>query len=322
MALLAEYWPLGVPEAGAPGTRWRLGAEYQEVGLFFRSVANPSLPFDRELHRLFTDLRRGSLGLELSLGREEDDVDDLALLTRLRNDLATLALDYTPEGALDEQGRPVRWWLGQPSLTLSSQHARRETVEPAALQFDAPVDQRQDYTRVGATFRHETFAWSVGHGRGSENDLTGAFSDRRTELTDAAMTWQPGQRFYVGLQGQYGTVSDVDLGQTRRSVLAALNSELVLVPDRLTSRFNLNLNRERGSDDTFDMDTRTYSLGFTWRARQPSAGRPGLDLWLRGEYQDIERTSGLDSGDSPYQLFVGATLVWPVSYPPATWGMQ
>ncbi len=294
---------------------WTFGAEYKEVGLFFRSLANPSLPFDKELARAFSTFQWGGLAFQIQAGREKDNVDDIEDLPKLRNQLVLGSMSYTPQPSYDESGQPRARWYGQPSFNLSTQYAHlKHAVLPEAF-LGGMINQRTTYNQLGASFQYSAWSWSVGHGFGKEEDLTGALSDRRNELSDLAANWQIGERLLLGAQLQYNTITDIRTSLTTRSWVGNLSGEAVLVRDRLTAGINLSVNQDGASDDSVDTETRTYGFSVNWQAISPRRNWPGLLLWLRGERQEFEDELAPDNDRSPYQVFVGASVNWPVSVP-------
>ncbi len=313
--ILMEVSPwLGKTLNGEP-LHWNFGAEYKEVGLFFRSLANASLPFDKELVRAFSTLQWGSLALQVQAGREKDNVDDIEGLPKLRNQLVFGNLSYTPQPQYDENGQPQLSWFGQPSFNVSTQYAQlKHTVLPAAF-LGGRVNQRTTYHQLGASFQYNSWSWSVGHGFGREEDLTGLMSDRRNELSDLAANWQVGQRVLLGAQLQYNTISDVRSSLTTRSWIGNLSAEAVLIRDRLTAGINLSVNQDSASDDSLDTKTRTYGFSVNWQAIRPQRNWPGVLIWLRGERQELEDAITPANDSSPYQMFLGASVNWSVSVP-------
>lgn len=313
--LLVEIAPwLGKTLNGQP-VHWNFGAEYREVGLFFRSLANPSLPFDKELVRAFSTLQWGGLALQIQGGREKDNVDDIEDLPKLRNQLVLGNLSYTPQPKYDENGQPQLNWYGQPSFNVSTQYAQlKHTVLPAAF-LGGMINQRTTYNQLGASFQYHTWSWSVGHGFGREDDLTGFLSDRRNELSDLAANWQIAERVLLGAQLQYNTITDLRSSLTTRSWIGNMSAEAVLIRDRLTAGVNLSVNQDGASDDSVDTQTRTYGFSLNWQAIQPQRNWPGLLIWLRGERQEFEDDIAPQNDRSPYRVFLGASVNWPVSVP-------
>ncbi len=292
-----------------------VGMEMQEVGLFFRSLANPTLPSDKELIRAFSTFQWSGLAVQLQGGREQDNVDDDPLIPTLRNGLAGLLLSFSPPQTVDENGLPRRRWYGQPTFSFSSQYARQEHVRLPGGFLGTSVDQRVAQHQLDAAFQYDNWGWSVGYGYGSERDLTGVFGDRRSELTSLAGNWRFADRLLIAGQLQYNPIRDSASGITTRSFIADLNAELALLPRRLTLGLNASLNRDGASDDSIDTETATYGFNLTWQALLARGMRPGLALWLRGERQEFEDRLFPANDRNPYQVFVGVTVNWPVQFP-------
>jgi hypothetical protein len=292
---------------------WNVGYEQKEIGLFFRSLANPSLPFDRSLKRVFSVMQVGGLSMQLQLAREQDNVRNDPILPTLSNELATFALAWSPIPDLDENGDLVRRWYGQPTLSFSAQYSDQLHENLPVLLADSGVDRQTSTYQGGISFQYDTLFWGINHSYGLEKDF-GLFGSRnRHELSDITVQWQAGQSLLVGAQVQYNSILDRLDGRVGRSWLAGFDARFSSFDDRLSTTLNFNVNQDGASDDSIDSETRTVGLRFDWALRQASANRPGWTLWLQGERQQFEDRLNPEFDQSPYQVLLGARMDWPVS---------
>ena len=84
-----------------------------------------------------------------------------------------------------------------------------------------------------------------------------------------------------------------------------------MVPDKLDLGLDFSLNQDASSDDSLDMETETIGINLGWQVRRPTQTRPGWQVWLRGERQDIRDDVQPGNNRSPYQIFVGLRMDWP-----------
>jgi len=82
-ALLLSYKPWKKLLVLGSNMDWVLGLEYQRLGTFLRSPANPAATADRKKVQFHSDLTWGGLGSKLQFVQETDNVEDIAILPRL-----------------------------------------------------------------------------------------------------------------------------------------------------------------------------------------------------------------------------------------------
>jgi hypothetical protein len=316
-SLLAVYQPMqGKMIKGQPVT-WELGTEYQNIGTFFRSLANPALPGDRELVRAFTNFNWTGLNLQAQAGREEDNVNDSPLLPKLRKELVTVAGSYTPTPDPDATQEQSKSFWGQPTFSGGIQYSKDKTIETPVGFQGSEVDIRTRNAQLMAYFSHDTWDWSIGHNVGWQDDETNLSPDTRNDLTDLAINLRIGERLSLGLQGQYNVIDDRSGGADSTGTLFGVNANAILVPNKLTGTLAYQVNEQKADDDSIDNKTQTLDMNVTWQAIEAKQNRPGLALWIQGQYQDIEDKVNVELSSQPFQVFVGATLSWPYSYPAA-----
>ncbi len=315
--VLAVYAPLPGSGSGEQAVAWSLGAQLQQVDLYFRSLANATLPSDRDLKRVFTTLQWGGLSLQAQAGVIDDNVADDSNLPTLRNRIGNLAATYTPAIPTDEQGLPVQRWYGQPTLSFTSQYARFNHASLPVEQADYRIKQKTLYNQVTAAFLYPNWNWQAGYGLGSETDEIATTFDRDNRLINLAFYWQFSDRLVFGLQGQKNRAEDNVNAIETDSEQVGVNADAVLVRDKLRLTLGLSLAQDEASDRSIDSRSETLSGNLDWQVKQPRANRPGVALWLRGEWQDQEDRINPALATSPYQVFAGIRVDWSLVYPGA-----
>lgn len=289
-----------------------IGAEYQQTGLFFRSIANSFLPSDKDLRRLYGDFRWGGLNLTMSAAAEHDNVDNVPDLPRLETDLYQINASFSPQPDYDEEGNLVTPWYGRPSLNGGLQYGRQEQTRLPEDFRGFEIDRRTHSARIGASFYHPRWTWYVGHTLGFEDDVSRRTPDVRNEISNVGVNFSVARRLNVGLQYQYNRIEESD-GQVTRARLWGLNLDVVLIPERLTGRLNYSMNLDRTTDDSLSSDNAFINFELNWQVVQARENRPGVSLFLRGEFQNFDDLVDSDNDSTPSRVFVGLSVDWPVS---------
>ncbi|MFT5111398.1 MAG: hypothetical protein ACI8P9_000718 [Parasphingorhabdus sp.] len=292
-----------------------MGYEQKEIDLFFRSLANPSLPFDRYLQRLFMVFQRGGFAIQLQIAREQDNVNNEQNLPTLNNDLANLVLSYTPTLSGENQDVVAKRWFGQPSFSLSAQHAEQEHARIPLELIESKIDRLTSYYQGGAYFQYDTWSWGLNHSYGQDKDFTSVSQKNRSELTDMNLQLTAGERFSMNAMAQYSSMLDRNSQNVTRSWIAGLDTRVAMFDQKLSTSFSYSLNQDDSKDDLFKTDSKTLGLRFDWLARTPRSNQPGWTIWLQGERQDFDDRLSPLNNQSIYQVFLGARMDWPLAFP-------
>jgi hypothetical protein len=295
---------------------WDFGAEYQKVGTLFHSLANPGLPSDLEMMRGFSTLSWSGLSLEAVVGREEDNVDGLDFLPTTRSDLVALSGTYAFFSDVQEGIAAIKW-LGRPVLSISAQQAWDRTDEIPQDYEGGVVDQRIRDFQVSLGSTYPTWDWYAGHTRGWQDDFTGDVSDIRSDVSDLSLNLKFGSRVTLGGRGQLNKIREEETGLEFEANLAGVDGSFVLVKDRVTARLSYQVDTQEATEGSVDEKTETTDFDVDWSLIKAVRNRPGLSLWLRGQYREVNDRTGEAPDIYPYQIFCGFTVGWPYSYPAA-----
>ena len=308
-SLLAHYsHPQRAIRGGAFG--WNVGVEHSEVGPWFYSLANPALPSDKRLDRIFSGFTWGGLSLNAQAARETDNVDDDPRIPRLRTDYLTLGGNYTPFRHAAETG--VGRLFNGPSFAFIAQRmAQAHTDVPVAFGGHA-IDQDTDVVYTGARFSPGNWSWDIAHTRTWFDDSTGLQADYINDLSEFGVDLLLANRISLSPRIQYNRLDDRDHRVVTRTATVMLGVSASLIPGRLDASLNYALNRERADDDSMDNDSYSVDALLNWTLVQPRENRPGLSLFASGSYFDVRDTSG--SNMDLYQIFAGLRIGWPVAY--------
>lgn len=317
VALLVDYSPWTDKKVKNRPMNWQLGMEYKNIGTFFHSLANPGLPADKELMRGFTSLDWAGLNLQASLGREEDNVNDINILPRTRKDLITVQGTYSPPPKVEDKAGKKRNWLGTPTYSMGMQTVRDKTVFLPDGYEGGNIDLRTRDIQIMANFAYDSWYWSISRSVGWQDDFTDVSPDTRNDLTGLDVNLNIGERLSIGAQLQLSEIKDRDNNIDTTAWLTGITTTAILVPEKLTGTLSYQLNREKASDDSINRKSHIVDFNLSWQVRQPKNNRPGITVWLQGQYQDVKDEVEWSTANNPYQVFLGATITWPYSYPAA-----
>ncbi|HEC11860.1 MAG TPA: hypothetical protein ENI80_01165 [Acidiferrobacteraceae bacterium] len=319
-AFLALYQPWANKLINKQPLNIQLGIEYKKIGTFFRSLANPGLPSDKKLKRVFVNANWAGLNIQSSVGREEDNVNNIRTLPRLRKEQFQLAAAYTPLPS-NAQGKPGsnpktvwRRLLGTPTYAMNIQTVRDQTISFPSIYQGGLVDSHTRAVQASANFTHQTWNWFASYYTGWQDDATNVSPDTRNDMASLGVNLRLGPRVNIGIQLQKNVINDQSNNIDTTSWLTGLNASATLIPNKLIGTLNYVNTTEEISDLSADRITQTVGFNLTWYARQARQNRPGVSIWLQGQYQDINDKVNTSQNTSPYQIFLGATVTWPTTY--------
>jgi hypothetical protein len=318
---------VGLNLAPFPELAWRgqpvvleLRVEESAIGTWFRSPANPSAPQDRHIQSALLHVARAGLDLQGSLAREEDNVDGVDELPRMRSDLFWVDASYTPLGwSGDAAPRLVRW-IGQP--TLRGYYSREDLAAsriPAVLDAQAVTqgvnsllpDQVVQTGYAGLAFSKQSVSWQVGERVIDTDSASDSFPSTRIYQTELAGSAFFASRFTLGPYLSYDETSSEDLPRTRALLLGG-QVGAALLPETLGLRFDGSYSRTWSSRGTgfADGHTITTSGALDWTALAVAPRRPGLLLSLLGTWQEQQLDALPGPSSHLYQIFLQGTISW------------
>lgn len=289
-----------------------LGVEYQRVDERFHSLANPTLPGDREMRRIYSDIVAGPLTLRAQYARENDNIDDEPGLSTNENRVRELLLSYTPVAAVEGE-LP---WYGRPSVTAGVRYTRSrvdaDTRQDLGQPSSAiPGDRETPYYHTEFALQHERWGINVGFADGDEEDLiTGALSSG-SRSRSLGFHWFPGDRLFLFGQIQTDRFDSGAGLPVLDSDIALLSAEIALLPDRFSLVLDASVNRSRDDGDLIDEETRTWGLGIDWQPTGSALRRAGTTFWVRAEEQRIRDRVDPSLDYDPWQVMAGIRLSLP-----------
>ncbi len=313
-SLLTSFTPWRTDNDSETTGAWEVGAEVQQVEQFFHSLANPTLPSDRTLTRLYSSYNLGGLSLQAQIANEEDNVANDLALPILQNDITELAVSYSPEIQYDDSDNPKLNWYGHPSFYLSAQSS---DISHKRLSLDASdfrIDQSSSNYQAEVAFQYITWSWNLGYGWGDEQDNAGELLDQKNELLSWSANWTLHERFDFATFAQINDLEE-DIDLSSRSKLWGLSAQATLIPEKLSIGIDYSLNQESASDDSTDIETQTFGANIDWQLVPPRNNRSGFTLSLRGEQQQVVDRLFPENDEDPFQVLLELQMNWPLVYP-------
>jgi hypothetical protein len=292
----------------------RLGLENTRIGTFFRSPGNPAGVSDRDLIRGFTGVNWSGIDAQLSIGRETDNVDDLALIPRTETLQNVLALTYTPRPpAPRADGTVTQPWYGQPVLAANVIDVDQDVTKAGAGLDVGQLNALRTYA-LNASFTYPTWSWTIGRTIGKTESFAGIAPDTETHASQISADWRIGERLRVTPTYQRSITDEFDppAGFTERRLrTAAAGLSLGYVfADGINGTLGYNINRTDTSDDAQHTRARDLLLNLAWTAIPARERRAGLTFALDGIYHNVDDRVDASNGVDHYQIYLKAIVSW------------
>ena len=299
---------------------WNVGAERKRIGTNFRSPADPAGIADRDLVRAFTAVSWAGLDVNLSLGKERDNVNDIESQIRTETAQNLLSVSYAPSPALPtDPAQPVETpWYGQPLYNATWFSRDQDVLQGfsfGGVTFvpTGPMVATQSVS-FSANFSYPTWNWSLVRIVSKNRDFGEFGLDTTNRLTALNASWRVGEKLSVG--------PTLQLNDTTSPDQPSLNTEVVTVglnlgyafSERLNAALRYNLNRSRADDGSMDTTATDIGGNLSWLAIRAQGASPGLTLILDGQRNELDDRVFGASNRGTYQIFARAALSWQPSY--------
>jgi hypothetical protein len=308
MSVLATWTPLSIP---GQSFFWNTGIEASQVDTFFASLANPGLPADKQINRLFFNTDWSGISAQLSTAVETDNVNNLPDRPVNETRVNQVLLNYAFNQPEDENN----WisWLGMPSISLQWRGMTQQQIEQALTVLYQDFDFDTDTTQISNNFSHANWSWGWLYGESTQTDNVNVI-EQLTYTRGLNANVRIGEYVSVmpALQQQTTHLStDGSVADTR---IYSLTNQF-LVQDSWNGSLMLN-QAQTESDATLasqDITTNTASLQFTWNWILPKNKHPGFDIILSGSWQKSEDALTPANDLETYQVFLSLAMKLPMS---------
>jgi hypothetical protein len=305
--------------------QWNLAtnASYQDVGTYFTSLANQTLPPDRRAATASATLSGHGVALSGSGGYTEDNTDDNVSLPTVRSLPRTANLSYSPPLPAS-----VTAWLGTPSANLSWQDARtHNTTLPAGAQA-TDTDVVNDTATLNFSYPH--FSWQAGVTGGQFRDYTGQQDNTDNFGPTAGINATFAGSGFAGSNLQLLDSHDLKQDTHTLDRNYAFTGGDTFWANKLTAQltFSINHNTQQVIPGTLppqlignDVVLKTATAQLTWHAIPSTQTRGGLDVGLSSSWNESSglNTSVLTSqgfsalATRGLQTFLTVSSKWPLA---------
>lgn len=299
---------------------WNVGAERKRIGTNFRSPADPAGVADRDLVRAFTAFNWSGLDVNLSLGKERDNVNDIESQIRTQTAQNLLSLSYAPSPALPaDPAQPVETpWYGQPLYNATWFSRDQDVLQGlsfAGTTFvpTGPLVATRSVS-FSANFSYPTWNWSLVRTVSKNRDFGEFGPDTTNRLTALNANWRVGEKFTVGPALQLNDTTSPDQPSLSTEVLTLGLNLGYAFSERLNAALRYNLNRSRADDGSMDTTATDIGGNLSWLAIRAQGASPGLTLILDGQRNELDDRVFGASNRGTYQVFARAALSWQPSY--------
>ena len=291
---------------------WNIAFEAKQIGTFFHSLANPTLANDSSLVRLFSDFDWSGMALGLSLGREQDNVNDLPGIGTTQTDQTVFNLSYSPLPKPEQEGVKKKRPFGQPTFSLGLLDYDQKVIESGAGLTEGPLTNTSSLA-LSANFTYTTWSWGVNYVYTDQDESADPTLDTRTNDLSFNLNLQVGQRLVLTPLLQWTKVDAPTTGVEQDTFNATLALTYQFT-NRLRGNLNLAANHTESTDDTIDRDTKYVDFSLNYEAVRSAGARPGVTLGLQGSYQDVDDNVDPSVSSDTYQVFFTVGLSWAPTY--------
>ena len=308
-----------------------LGVEKLVVGPNFRSIANSYQTTDKDMTRVFTELRRGPWKGSASFAYEENNLDNDFEATGIGR-YGNLSVDYVRHKPHSDSG--LLGWLGIPAYSLSYQYAgnNQAGLEVPLIDIDLDMDGIDDVDIIKTDLTEQSVILSTNFYSNNSKIYKGfsasvswaefqdhaeRFSDSQTVGLDLGANLKFG-KLSVNPSVEANTTHERDTNFDSTNLTYNLGLSGVIINNKLSGGLNLSFTDFDDEDDTINIrnnETLTVRGNVIWNVLKADGLLPGIDLRLTGSYQDFnDDVISADSADE-YQVFLNVDVNWGIRKP-------
>ena len=311
MAFRLGFSPIDGQRAAGSLQQLEFGLEYEHVGTFFHSLANPTLRPDRASTRGYSTFSWGNVSGGVDLYRETNNVDDLPAYTTDRLSSYQTTLSYqAATGAHDAR----HGWLGTPFVTVNASVTDLGRVKTPANYLGPALDNEVGSVSVNAGSALESWSWSLTYGY-NRMDNRGDFPlESRSRLYGLQLAGWLFESLSWSSSAQRELARERVTGETSARWIWNNSLALSAFDGRLNAAISHALDRPSGSQGD---PSRTVLNGeLSWTLLAPRANRIGITLGLAGIEQSGSSGAFELYGEDRRQFFVILRLAAPLSWQP------
>ena len=313
-SLLIQYSPQAPEDEGE--LLWSSGFEFNKINTYFSSLANPGLPSDKKLNRIFFNADWNGLSTQLSSAKETDNVNNLDSRPQIETRLNQLTVNYSltdiPEqGSLfDNIGSPV---FGL-QLSNSNQRQIKNNFDDLGNPLFAELDLSNDMLMLSASFSKGVLSWGVSISQSEQTDEIFPLNSQRTRAQGLDVNWQLNQSIIISPSIQLQT-TDLEFDNSRSDTnIYNLNLQWYLAR-AINGSVAFNRTETESNSTGFDQEAVLHNVGlqFSWNWILPKNNKPGFDVSFSGNYQNTDDSVNALNNSDTYQLYLSLDMKLPFS---------
>lgn len=287
------------------GVTWNAGFNYQQIGTYFKSLANRGLPSDRELSKLFAGMQWDTVGVQISGEEQKDNLENIAQLPKTTTELNSINVNWSP------QLKSHNTWLGIPYFDFGyNEQSQRQNNIPLDYFFPATDNQLESWQASGS-FSYNVNSWGFTLMNTNFTDKSGVQNDSGTNSINLFSNFILEEIGNISPSIQFDQSKDKVTGLTSVGVTYSLQSVFTLIPNKLDGSADIMLNKNDTNDLFTKNESMAINLAFNWRAREATSNQFGIDLALGGTYNDFEDKIFPQPNQETYQIYLNATFTLP-----------
>ncbi len=287
------------------GTSWNIGLNQRQIGTFFRSLANQSLPSDRAVQTVFGGAQWSTIGVQLNIEEQKDNIERFDYLPQITSDLHSLNLNWSPTVETTDN------WYGTPNFSAGFSNQRLEqTYTPDDFLF-AATDNEVDAYQLSSTFSYPKSSWGVSLINTEFVDRSFQQNDSDTMSIELFSDFLIGEKFNVSPSIRIDRTEDLVLNISASSVIYSLQSVFVFEPEKLDGSLSVVYSDNESSDLFTDDENMFINFALNWHIRPAGRNSFGVDLVIGGMYNDFKDRSNVFNSLETNQAFITLTLLLP-----------
>lgn len=307
---LIAYSPLQGQEVAGEFVNLTVGAQYERVGTFFASLANPTLAADRKTTMAYSDLSWGTVTANAQALHQTNNVDDLASVPTDRLLSFQLSANYYPTVTPPAAGEVD--WLGQPFVNANLGIADNKRVDTPAGYLGSGTDNQNRTITLGGGSNFAQWGWQLSETFTRFTDDTNTAPDTDNYLTDFSANWMVNDAVKLDGGLQWGLLRDRSADTHNNTINLNLGLQAQIIPETLRTTLNYNLNLMTGHGDTPDNTIANGEVEWTLLAPQPN--RVGVALAIQGLLEKKNGNADDSLNGTKWQVFSVLRLTAPLEY--------
>lgn len=286
---------------------WNVGASSQKIGTFFRSIANQSLPSDKQINKFFAGTQWSTFGIQTTIERQKDNVEKIDILPRINTDLTSLAFNWSP------QVENFDAWYGAPNFSLTTNYqSQLQTFTPTNFQF-AETNNDIDNWQLSSQFSYQSNSWGLALTATDFTDYSLLQSNSETLSLDLFASFIFGEDSGVSLSPviSFNNTEDTSNQIKSKSISYALQSAITIIPRELDTSLSINWNANEVGNNLVDGDNLAAMFAINWIVREAKINQFGISLNLSSSYNEFNDNLVALNSSETQQSYLSVTVTFP-----------